>query len=98
MQETQVWSLGQEGPLDKGLATYSSILPGEFHGQTVGLQIVGHDWVTNTFTVAKMQIKVRHKAQTQPSNTGLKLVLPYFEGVVLISISHQFGDELLPFC
>ena len=54
--------------------------------------------MTNTFTVAKMQIKVRHKAQTQPSNTGLKLVLPYFEGVVLISISHQFGDELLPFC
>ena len=33
LQETQVQSLGQEEPLEKGLATHSSILPGEFHGQ-----------------------------------------------------------------
>ena len=26
MQETWVWSLGQEGPLEKGMATHSSIL------------------------------------------------------------------------
>ena len=26
MQEMQVWSLGQEDPLDKGKATHSSIL------------------------------------------------------------------------
>ena len=26
MQETQVWSLGQEDPLEKGVASYSSIL------------------------------------------------------------------------
>ena len=26
MQETRVWSLGQEDPLEKGMATYSSIL------------------------------------------------------------------------
>ena len=26
MQETQVWSLGQEDPLEKGKATHSSIL------------------------------------------------------------------------
>ena len=26
MQETQVWSLGQEDPLEKGIATHSSIL------------------------------------------------------------------------
>ena len=26
MQETQVWSLGQEDTLEKGLATHSSIL------------------------------------------------------------------------
>ena len=26
MQEMQVWSLGQEDPLDKGMATHSSIL------------------------------------------------------------------------
>ena len=27
MQETRVQSLGQEGPLEKGMATHSSILP-----------------------------------------------------------------------
>ena len=26
MQETKIWSLGQEDPLEKGMATYSSIL------------------------------------------------------------------------
>ena len=57
MQETQVWSLGWEDPLEEGMATYSSILawrilwtegPGWL--QFVGLQRVGHDWATNTFT------------------------------------------------
>ena len=32
MQETWVQSLGWEDPLEKGKATYSSILAGEFHG------------------------------------------------------------------
>ena len=26
VQETQVWSLGQEDPLEKGMATYSNVL------------------------------------------------------------------------
>ena len=33
MQETQVWSLGREDSLQEGMATVSSILSGEFHGQ-----------------------------------------------------------------
>ena len=33
MQETWVQSLGQEDPLGKGMATHSSILSGEVHGQ-----------------------------------------------------------------
>ena len=33
MQETQVQSLGQEDPLEKGMAIHSSILLGKFHGQ-----------------------------------------------------------------
>ena len=32
MRETQVRSLGWEDPLEKGKATHSSILAGEFHG------------------------------------------------------------------
>ena len=33
MQETQVQSLGQEDPLEKGMDTTAVFLPGEFHGQ-----------------------------------------------------------------
>ena len=38
MQETLVWSLGQEDPLEEGMAAHSTFLPGESHGQrnTVG--------------------------------------------------------------
>ena len=57
MQETWVRSLGWEDPLEKGMATHSSLLawripwtqePGEI--QSMGLQRVGHSYVTNTFT------------------------------------------------
>ena len=56
MQETQVQSLGQEDPLEKGMATHSSILacripwteePGRL--QSMGLQRLRHDWTTSTF-------------------------------------------------
>ena len=50
MHETQVRSLGWEGPLEKGIATHSSILPQrtpqiEEPGglQSMGSQRVGHD-------------------------------------------------------
>ena len=33
MQETRVRSLGQENPLEKGMAHTLVSLPGEFHGQ-----------------------------------------------------------------
>ena len=33
MQETWVRFLGREDPMEKGMATHSSILPGKFHGQ-----------------------------------------------------------------
>ena len=53
MQEMQVWSLGQEDPLDKGMATHSSILSWRipWSKETGGLQSMGpqrveHDWVT----------------------------------------------------
>ena len=55
MQETQVWSLGWEDSQEKGMATHSNILawripwteePGGV--QSMELQRVGHNWVTNT--------------------------------------------------
>ena len=33
LQETQVQTLGQEGPLEEGMATHSSILAWRIHGQ-----------------------------------------------------------------
>ena len=36
MQETQVWSLGQEDPLEKKMVTHSSILAWEIPGSLVG--------------------------------------------------------------
>ena len=50
MQETQVRSLGLEDLLEKGIATHSSILPGEFHGQRslVGYSSRGHEELDTT--------------------------------------------------
>ena len=55
--EDPVWSLDQENPMEKKIATHSGILawripwteePGGL--QFMGLQRVGHYWATNTFT------------------------------------------------
>ena len=45
MQETWVWSLGQEDPLEKEMQTHSSTLPGKFHGlrNLVGCSPWGHE-------------------------------------------------------
>ena len=62
MWETWVQSLGWEDPLEKGMATHSSILawripwaeePGGL--QSVGSQRVGHDWATNTHTIVNLK-------------------------------------------
>ena len=54
VQDTWVQSVGQEDPLEKGMATHSSILarripwteePGR--PKSMGLQRVGHNWATN---------------------------------------------------
>ena len=55
VQETRVGSLGQDGPLEKEMATHFSILAWKIPWieepggpQSMGLQIVGHNWRTNT--------------------------------------------------
>ena len=57
MRETQVRSLGQEDPLEKGMATHSSTLAWRISWteefgrlQSMGSQRVGHDWATNIHT------------------------------------------------
>ena len=77
MQETWVWSLGREDPLEKEMATHSSILawripwteePGGLH--SMGSQRTGHDWAPNRFTWQKttqhyktiiLQLKIKKK-------------------------------------
>ena len=55
-RETWIWSLSQEDPLEKEMATHSSTLawkipwmeePGRL--QSMGSQRVGHDWATSQF-------------------------------------------------
>ena len=57
MQETQVRSLGWEDPLEKGMATHSSILAWRIPWtdtagglQSMGSQRVRQDWATSTFS------------------------------------------------
>ena len=68
MQETWIWSLVWEDPLEKGMATHSSILtwripwteePGGL--QSMGLQRVRHDWATNTFTPPFILLLFQHR-------------------------------------
>ena len=56
MRETQVWSLGLEDPLEKGMATHFGILAwriprteGPDGLKSMGSQRVRHDWVYNSF-------------------------------------------------
>ena len=48
MQETWVWPLCQEGPLEKGMATHSSILARKSHGES---SLAGYSsWITKSWT------------------------------------------------
>ena len=77
MQETWVWSLDGKDPLEKGIAIHSSILawripwteePGGL--QSMGMQRVGHNWATDTFTFTD-------EDKHFPSLSLLKTVLPW---------------------
>ena len=52
-QETWVWSLDWEDPLENGKATHSSILAWRilWTAQTMGSQSAVHNWATFTFTL-----------------------------------------------
>ena len=61
MQEIWVWSLVWEDPLEKGMATHSSIFawripwaeePGGL--QSMGSERAGYDWATNILTFTKL--------------------------------------------
>ena len=89
MQDTQVRSLGQEDPLEKGMATHSSILawripwteePGRL--QSMGSHRAGYDLVTNTYT---------HKSEQCVS---LSEVFPPNTMFLSAHILNQLRDEM----
>ena len=78
MWEIWVWSLGQEDPLEKGMATHPSILawripwteePGGLPSR--GLQRVGHDWVTNTHTTEDKSFSSTGRLEFKPKTHHL---------------------------
>ena len=84
MQETWVWSLNQEDPLEKEMATRSSILAWTIPWtedpdglQFMGLQRVRHDWETNTFNkptvVENFPLLLKVIIAIKSVNTSLKM-------------------------
>ena len=80
MQETRVWSLGQEDPLEKEMAVFlrSGFLPGEAHRQRslAGYSLWGHkesdttEWLTLFFHFQGIYATVWEKTAWYPNSPG----------------------------
>ena len=77
--ETWVRSLGQEDPLDEGMATHSSTLAWRIPGtgepgglQSMGSQRVGHDWATKNSTEHWVEFSVRYSRASNKIVKSLK--------------------------
>ena len=106
MQETQVQSLGWEDPLEKGMATHSSVLawripwteePGGL--QSMGSRRVGQDWATSTDWVPWViqQIPIGYLFTYVHSSTprAVYLTLSLFSSPLSITL---FSASPLLFC
>ena len=71
VQETQVWSLGWEDLLDKGLATHSSIQPGESHGQR---SLAGYSLWGRKESNTTEQINTQHTGLISTWNVSIYLL------------------------
>ena len=76
VQETWAWSLGQEDPLEKEMATHSSTLAWKIPWtecgrlQSMGLQRVGHNWATSHKDLVTLHISScwAHNSKMMPSH------------------------------
>ena len=80
MQETQVWSLGWNNPLEKEMAIHSRILTWRipWMEEPGGLQFMGragNNWATNTFTTTSYFIVIDTCIHTATFFFGIKLTL-----------------------
>ena len=97
MQETWVWSLGQEDPLEKEMATHSSVLawripwmeePGGL--QSTGSQRVGHDWATSLHLIYGTRIlNSLDPWQWVQGNTHIPLISRSIAGVNALMLRHM---------
>ena len=78
VQETQVRSMGQEDPLEKEIATHSSIIAWRITWteklcglQSTGSQRVEHDRLTNTFTLATVRSTISNEAHIKPPKANV---------------------------
>ena len=78
MRETRVWSLGWEAPLEKEMATHSSILAWRIRWreepsrlQSMGSQRVGQDWATS------LSFRLHHRIANQIINTLTEIKTGY---------------------
>ena len=81
MQETWVRSLGWEDPLEEDMATHSSILAGEFHGQR---GLAGHSlWGRKeSDTIERLSLSVTVKGCHQRTSRKMdKKGLPWWSSV-----------------
>ena len=99
MGETEVLSLGLEDPLEKGMATHSSILawripwteePGGL--QSMGSRRIQHDWVTNNSFRCKQILRVRIKGEPMILQDSTL----YFKGFHLVLLKRTYWISLRP--
>ena len=99
-QETRVWSLGKEDPLEKEMATHSSIpawrisWTKESGGlQSMGSQRVRHDWATNSLyekTILSLSTNIYNSCffsvfLAKISKTLYIIIGPYLNPNILLS-------------
>ena len=100
MWETWVQSLCQEDPLEKEMATHSSILawkipwteePGRL--QFMGLQRVGHDWATLIVVMEKTLESLLHCKEISQSLMAVNPEYPLEELMLKLKLQH-FGQPM----
>ena len=104
MQETQVQPPGQEDPLEKGVATLSSILAGEFHGQRslAGYSTWGHkesdiaERLTHTHTHGRV-LPYEALLSSNPMNSRCLLRLFSETGIFSNSLFLSFRITVAPY-
>ena len=103
MQETRVHPLGLGNPLEKGMATHSSIIiawriswteePGRL--QSMELQRVGHNWASNTHTHTHTHT---HRTNCDAPPCLPCPPFPSLEGTYMSSLVGVLPDPLLCVC